>query len=341
MTVPQVNVPGGPWVQDWLERLGIASAAPVMLERIGGGYSNLTYRVADSAGTKWVLRRPPHGNLLPSAHDVTREARIMHALRGSSVPVPRIGAVAVDDSGTPWVLMEYIEGAVLDSVAAGESIAMQDRYGVGRSMVETLASLHDLDLEHIGLADLSSHAPYAERQLRRWQKQWEASRTLPRPELDQLTRRLSSAIPNRHEIALLHGDFHLKNVIVRSGRVVAALDWELSTLGDPLADLGTLFAYWPHAGEFTARDLDAPSTVQGFPTRENLLSEYARASGRDVSTISFWHVLGLWKLAIIGMGVLRRAKDDPRARSLAITPTEPDIDQILSYAHEIADAAHL
>lgn len=160
-------------------------------------------------------------------------------------------------------------------------------------MVRTLSRVHALDVDRIGLGDLASRSPYAARQLRRWTRQWEASRTRPLPALDRLTRRLAAAVPEQHELVLVHGDFHIRNVITRDGQVVVVLDWELSTLGDPLADVGTLLAYWPHAGELESADRSVVSTLPGYPSREELLAEYAAASGRDVSASGFWHVLGL------------------------------------------------
>jgi aminoglycoside phosphotransferase (APT) family kinase protein len=189
----------------------------------------------------------------------------------------------------------------------------------------------------VGLGDLASHAPYAPRQLRRWTRHWEQTRTQPFDALDRLTARLHAAVPERHEIGLVHGDFHIRNVIVREGEVAAVLDWELSTLGDPLADLGTLLAYWPHPGELAAGDQTSPTTLPGWPTRENLLLAYGAASDRDLSGIGFWHVLGLWKIAIIGQGVVRRAAEQPGARSLGRLPTRADLVSLVEYAHRTAD----
>lgn len=333
--------PDHAWLREWLGEQGLRPAADLTVDRIGHGYSNLTYGLADGSGRRWVLRRPPTGELLASAHDVVREARIMHALAPTDVPVPRIHAVRQDGFGIPWVLMAHVDGQVIDTLAAGRALPPVQRRSVGASMARTLARVHAVDVDHAGLGDLASRAPYAPRQLRRWTRQWEAARTRELPELEQLTGRLAAAVPEQAEVRLVHGDFHVKNIITRDGEVVAVLDWELSTLGDPLADVGTLLAYWPHAGEMAAADRSSVSTLPGYPSRDELLAEYAAASGRDLSAVGFWHVLGLWKIAIIGEGVRRRAIDQPAAASLAETPSADDITSLVHHAHRTADAAGL
>lgn len=329
--------PDPSWVQHWLDSLDEASASPLNIDRIGLGYSNLTYQVRDAEQRRWVLRRPPPGDLLASAHDVVREARIMHALEKTNVPVPRILDVREDDAGTPWVLMEHLDGLVIDDMSAARSLDETQRAAVGRSMAENLAAVHAVNLDSVGLADLARRSPYALRQMRRWTRQWDASKTRDLPELARLTERLSARIPMQDEVTLVHGDFHIKNVITRGDAVVGVLDWELSTLGDPLADVGTLLAYWPQQGEIGTADRTSPSTLAGFPLRSELVDTYARSSERDVTNVPFWHVLGLWKIAIIGEGVRRRSIDNPMARSLAETPTATDIETLVDHTHIVAD----
>ncbi len=325
------------WIALWLADERVPADGPLHAVRIGHGYSNLTYLLSDSAGGSWVLRRPPPGELLASAHDVVREARIMNALAPTDVAVPTVHSVGEDQDGVPWVLMEHVAGDVVDSVAAGQRISDSARGALGPSMARSLARIHGVEIDNIGLGDLASRAPYGPRQLRRWTRQWEQTRTEPFRALDWLTERLAAAVPAEHRIGLVHGDFHIRNVIVREGDVAAVLDWELSTLGDPLADLGTLLAYWPHPGEIAAGDATSPTTLPGWPTRDDLLRHYATASGRDLSGIGFWHVLGLWKIAIIGHGVMRRAAEQPDARSLGQIPTNADISALVEYTHHVAD----
>ena len=326
----------------WLATLGIQFEAPLRFQRIGLGQSNLTYRVSDAAGRAWVLRRPPLGHLLASAHDVLREARIIAALADTDVPVPQILGTTVDSevSEVPLVLMEFVDGLVVDTMGVAEALTPQQRRQIALDLPRTLAKIHAVDLSQVGLADLASHKPYAQRQLKRWAGQWELSKTRELPELDDLTRRLVAAAPEQREISLVHGDFHLRNLITsrETGEIVATLDWELSTLGDPLADMGSLLTYWAEPGEATAGDY-APSTLEGFPDRAEMTRLYLEATGRDSAALRYWHVLGLWKLAIIAEGVMRRAMDEPQNKASAGTPDTTWIDARVHKAREIADAA--
>jgi aminoglycoside phosphotransferase (APT) family kinase protein len=328
----------------WLATLGIQFEAPLRFHRIGLGQSNLTYRVADAAGRAWVVRRPPLGHLLASAHDVMREARIIAALANTDVSVPQILGVTADSkfSDVPLVLMDFVDGLVVDTMAVAEALTPQQRRQIAISLPQTLARIHAVDLAATGLEDLASQKPYAHRQLKRWARQWELSKTRELPELDDLTRRLVVAAPEQREISLVHGDFHLRNLITsrETGEVVATLDWELSTLGDPLADMGTLLSYWPEAGESTVGDF-APSTLEGFPDRTEMTRLYLQETGRDAATLQYWQALGLWKLAIIGEGVMRRGRQQPQNRAATETPTSTDIDALVHNAHKIADAARL
>ncbi|MFD1813246.1 phosphotransferase family protein [Rhodococcus gannanensis] len=326
----------------WFGDLGVAFAGDLTFDRIGLGQSNLTYLVTDGEGSRWVLRRPPLGHLLASAHDVAREARIMAALADTDVPAPRILGVAQDPavSEVPLVLMEHIDGQVVDTMEIAESLTPQRRREIAESLPRTLAKIHAVDIDEVGLSDLASHKPYAARQLKRWAGQWEQSKTRELPELDDLTRRLVAAVPEQTELSLVHGDFHLRNVIVSrdTGVVIGALDWELSTLGDPLADMGSMLAYWPEPGEDTGGDFPA-STLDGFPDRAELARIYLDETGRDPQALKFWHTLGLWKLSIIAEGVMRRALDTPENKAAAGTPTVDRIDAIVRKAREIADSA--
>lgn len=327
-------------VSEWIGSLGIGAVSPLTFQRIGNGQSNLTYAVRDAGGSKWVLRRPPLGTLLASAHDVVREFRILSALQNTSVPVPKMLALSEDPavSDAPLVLMSHVDGVVIDSVATAETMSEDLRRSVGTSVVGALSEIHRVDLESVGLLDLASHAPYAQRQLKRWTAQWQQSKSRDVRAIDSLAERLAANAPEQHELSLVHGDFHLNNVITSptDGTVVAVVDWELCTLGDPLADLGGLLAYWPEAGDPVAGPFMA-STLPGFPTREELVAEYARSTGRDVSAAGYWQVLALWKLSIIAEGVMRRAEADARNRAQAGAPTTSLIDDIVARASSTAD----
>lgn len=315
---------------------------PLAYERVGLGQSNLTYLVTDAKGARLVLRRPPMGELLASAHDVAREHRILSALQGSDVPLPVVHGLCEDPAvaDRPVLVVSFVDGLVLDERGDAEGLPPAARHAVGLSLVDTLARIHAVELDRVGLDDLASHKPYAARQLKRWAGQWELSRTRDLAELDRLTGRLHEREPGAGEVTLVHGDCHLRNVIIDpdDAQVRAILDWELATLGDPLADLGTALAYWPQAGDPPTMRFDA-STVAGFATRTELVEHYAEVSGRDVSAVPFWHGLGLWKLAIILEGVRRRQLDDPRNLT-AMGSIPPDaVDQLVAAAHVVLDEA--
>ena len=325
----------------WLVGLGVGLQAPLTYEPVGLGQSNLTYLVTDAKGERLVLRRPPLGVLLASAHDVAREHRILSALQGTDVPLPRVLGLCEDPSVTdvPVLAVSHVEGTVVDQRPDAEALAPAARHAIGLALVDTLGRIHGVDLTAVGLDDLASHKPYAARQLKRWSGQWELSRTRELPALEQLTERLRALEPESGEVVLVHGDSHLRNVIVDpdDASVRAILDWELCTLGDPLADLGTVLAYWPQPGDPPTMRFDA-SMVEGFATREELVERYVAATGRDVTHVPFWHGLGLWKLAIILEGVRRRQLDDPRnLTAMGRIPAEA-VDELVACAHAVLDA---
>ena len=346
-------------VTTWIGELGLPQDGPLSFERIGIGQSNLTYRVCDQAGHSWVLRRPPLGKLLASAHDVAREARILAALGDTAVPTPRVYGLTRDPGGdrqrgeaghggspleaqdTPLLLMEFVDGVVVDRMSVAQSLTPQRRRQIGLSMPATLAKIHAVDIKAVGLDDLASHKPYAQRQRKRWSGQWDKSKTRELPALDDLTRRLTAAAPPQQELTLVHGDFHLRNVITSpdSGEVTAVLDWELSTLGDPLADMGSLLAYWPEVGEEDIAGEFVISTLDGFPDRAELARVYLDQTGRDAATLAYWHALGLWKVAIIAEGIVRRVLDNPANKAAAGTPITAWIDALVDKAREVAERA--
>lgn len=299
----------------WMAAHGSAPVGPLSLKRMGFGQSNLTYEVRDDAGSRWVARRPPLGVHLASAHDVAREARIMSALGATVVPTPAVIGLCTDPEvgrGAPVVIMEMVDGVVLDEPAKVAPIPEATRHAVGTSVAETLAAVHDVNLQEVGLNDLASHGPYARRQIKRWSRQWEDSKLRPLPLVDTLTGWLSEHAPDQTETRLLHGDFHLSNLLLDgdTGRVRAVLDWELSTLGEPLADVGTMLAYWPQPGDPPLQER-AVTVLPGFPDRRVMAETYAAASGRAIEDVGYWYVLGLWKIAIIVAGIQRRVHDEP------------------------------
>lgn len=322
-------------VGSWIRALGLGVEGDLTFRRVGAGQSNLTFLVEDASGRRWIVRRPPLGKLLASAHDVEREHRILSALQGTDVPTPVIHGLTTDPAVTdaPLMLMDFVPGRVIDSMASVKELSPEHRGRIGTSLARTLGRIHDVDLDGTGLTTLASHKPYAQRQLRRWHRQWEESRTRDVPLVDDLARRLEDRAPEQTELSLVHGDFHLMNVITQAeqGDVVAVIDWELSTLGDPLADLGGLLAYWPQADDAHITEF-AGATLPGFPDRRSLVATYAESTGRDVSAVDYWHVLGLWKVAIICEGVLRRAMDEPRNTAVTGTADASLVEHVLQRA---------
>ena len=330
-------------VTEWIVGLVVGARAPLRFSRLGQGHSNLTFLVSDADERALVLRRPPLGELLASAHDVAREARILSALETTEVPAPRVLGLCSDSrvSDVPLVLMEHVEGLAFDDPAVAATLSPDRRRAIGFGLVEALARIHAVDLTQAGLDALASHDSYAARQLKRWQRQWELSRTRDLPAIDDLAERLRTAMPAVSELTLVHGDFHLRNVIVSpaDGSVRAVLDWELCTLGEPLADLGGLLAYWPHAGDHSGFDMS--SALPGFPSREELAAAYAERTGRSLETLGFWHVLALWKVAIIGEGVLRRSQTDRRNAPSGEDISAQAVEDIVGRALQIAEAEGL
>jgi aminoglycoside phosphotransferase (APT) family kinase protein len=328
----------------WLTGLVPDVSPPLNAQRIGFGQSNLTYVLSDAVGQRWVLRRPPMGHLLHSAHDVLREARILSALAPTDVPVPRIYGVAetgeVGDG--PLVLMEFVDGVVISDVATSRTLPAHARYSAGIALPETLGRIHAVNLKAANLTDLASHSPYAQRQLKRWSGQWERSKTRELADLDLLTDRLRAAVPPARELTLVHGDMHLRNIVVSAahGEILATLDWELATLGDPIADLGTTLAYWPDHDEKILPEFRA-LLLPGYPRRGELVERYCLTTGRDVtdSELAFWHALALWKIAIIAEGILRRAQQDSRNRASSGVPVQETVTDLVALAHDTARRA--
>jgi aminoglycoside phosphotransferase (APT) family kinase protein len=299
-----------PNLEAWFRENVPGASPPLAFERISGGHSNLTYGVADAAGGRWALRRPPLGRRLASAHDMAREHRIISALQGTEVPVPPVVGLCEDDSvnGAPFYVMDFVEGPILRSRREAEqSFDESQRRPIGERVVDTLVSIHAIDPERVGLGELGRKQDYVARQLHRWHGQWEKSKTREVELVDDVHRRLSERIPEQGAATIVHGDYRLDNMILtEAGQVAAVVDWELCTLGDPLADIGMLIVYWSEAGDELMPLLEAPTTAAGFPTRDEVRERYAERSGRDLSEIDFYVALGWWKLAIILEGVYSR-----------------------------------
>ena len=299
-----------PSLETWFRSNVPGAEPPLGFERISGGRSNLTYSVSDHAGRRWALRRPPLGKRLASAHDMAREHRIIAALQDTDVPVPPVVGLCEDDTvnGAPFYVMEFVEGPVLRSRSEAEaSFDDAERRAIGERVVDTLVAIHAIDPDGVGLGELGRKQDYVARQLRRWHEQWEKSKTSELPVIDDVHRRLAQRIPDQGPATIVHGDYRLDNMILSpAGRVAAVVDWELCTLGDPLADVGLLLVYWSEAGDEFTPLFEAPTTAAGFASREEVRARYAGASGRDLSEIDFYVALACWKLAIVLQGVYAR-----------------------------------
>ena len=306
-----VGLPAGP-ARDWLHAnvRGADVSGPWAPEIIAGGLSNITYRLPLPSGTL-ILRRPPVGHLLPRAHDVAREYRVLAALAATPVPVPEQLAFCADPDviGAPFYLMREVGGEVLRSRADTGRLTAGQRSAVAGQLASTLAALHAVDPAAVGLGDFGRPGGYCARQLATWGAQWDRSRTRDLPDMIRLLAALAKRAPDDSATSIVHGDYRLDNVIVDLGggpRIRAVLDWELSTLGDPLADLGTTLAYWHDEGDLERALIPVAAGVTawpGFPTAAEFAACYAAASGRELRDLSFYLALGTMKLAVILEGV--------------------------------------
>jgi aminoglycoside phosphotransferase (APT) family kinase protein len=324
-------------VEAWLGEHAPAARLPLSFERISGGHSNLTYGVRDAGSGRWALRRPPLGKRLGSAHDMGREHRVVSALASTPVPVAPVVGLCEDESvnGAPFYVMEFVEGPILRGLAEASAFPDEgDRRAIGERVVDTLVEIHAVDPDAAGLGELGRKQDYVARQLHRWQGQWEKSKTRELPAIDAVHERLAARIPEQGPATIVHGDYRLDNMILTpSGEVAAVVDWELCTLGDPLADVGLLMVYWPEAGEETIA-LGQPATLApGFPKRNELKARYAERSGRDLSQLDFFVALGYWKLAIILEGVYARYAAGGYGK------VDPGIEEFARLVERLAEAA--
>jgi aminoglycoside phosphotransferase (APT) family kinase protein len=308
-----------PRVTEWLRANVAGVEPPLRFERIVGGSSNLTFAVTDARGGRCVLRRPPLSHVLASAHDMGREHRIIAALRPTPVPVPEALGLCEDESvnGSPFYVMRFVDGRVLRTAAETEDVLDEDgRRRAGEDLVDVLVTLHGVDVDAVGLGDLARRDGYVERQLKRWHGQFlrsqaqerEAGVHRPMPIVEEVHERLLARVPAQQGVVVAHGDYRLDNTVVGpDGGVRAVLDWELCTLGDPLADLGTLLMYWADPDDDEAAGRPRPSTgLPDFPTRSEVARRYAAGSGRDIADLSYYVAFAHWRLACILEGVYAR-----------------------------------
>jgi aminoglycoside phosphotransferase (APT) family kinase protein len=287
-----------------------ADGRPLSAELIAGGRSNLTYVITDGEH-EWVLRRPPLGHVLPTAHDMAREYRVITALADTDVPVPKTFALCEDNdvNGAPFYVMERVHGRILRTGEELATLTREEASSCSYELVDVLARIHRVDYQTIGLGDFGHPEGFMERQLRRWNQQWERSKADDLPAIDDLARRLRNALPESGPPTIVHGDYRLDNTMLASedaGRIVAVLDWEMSTLGDPLADVGLFLLYW---GQSEAQIIATGQAIEeeaGFASRDEIVGLYAKETGRDVDNLDFYVVFAFYKLAIIVEGIAAR-----------------------------------
>ena len=313
-------------LEAFLDARGLGGG-PLDAEPIGEGHSNVTYVVRRD----YVLRRPPRPPLPPSAHDVLREAFLLRALEDTPARVPRVLATCDDDAviGAPFYVMERLDGDVITT----ELPAGADPARVGEELVEALVEVHAVDWRACGLEGYGKPSGYLERQLRRFAGLWEHNRTRALPVVDRVTSWLGEHLPESGPATIVHGDYRLGNTMYADGRLVAIFDWELATIGDPLADVGYLVATWaqPDDPENAIVGLSPVTREPGFPTRAELVARYEERSGRSMSDLRWYTTLALWKSAIFLEGSYKRR--------LAGTTEDPFFDRLEHGVPEIAERA--
>lgn len=294
----------------WLAEHGVEVVTPATSKLISGGRSNLTYALIGADGHRVVVRRPPHDGVLATAHDMGREWRFITALQGSGIPVAEPLAWAEDAEliGAPFYVMSYVDGLVPHDVTTARALSLDARHRLAADLIDTMVRLHRVDIDEVGLDNIAKREDYIGRQLRRWKRQWDQSICTDITAVDAAHDRLEGIVPPQDRTGIVHGDFRLGNMMCSpEGEIRAVLDWELATLGDPLADLGWLLSYWLSPSESGSSLPDAPPTVlEGFPSREWLVERYAQRSAADVSMIDFYLAFAHWRSACISAGVLTR-----------------------------------
>jgi aminoglycoside phosphotransferase (APT) family kinase protein len=338
---PTTDLPGidaertGTWLAGHLD-----GDPPFSFELMAAGGSNLTFRVTDSLGCRWALRRPPEGRRLATAHDVDREWRVLEAVHGSDVDVPVPRPVArcddLDVTGAPFFVMDFVDGTILRTQEDGVALGPTAGRRAAESLVDVHARLHQVDVDAVGLGDLGPRAEYVERQLRRWMGQVEEAAGPRRPEIGRLHRRLQAAIPPQPtEPAVLHGDYRFDNVVVGGDHdVVGVLDWELCALGDPVADACWSLLYWADGDDDHTFLPSSPTLAEAIPDRDWAISRYEERSGRSLSAWPWFSAFGWWKMACIVDGVHARYRAGSRGGA-----TPGDLQAIAERGDRLVDTA--
>ncbi len=328
-------------LEAYLDAAGLGSG-PVEAEPVGDGHSNITYVIRRQGG-EWVLRRPPRPPLPPSAHDVLREARLLSAVEGHDVRTPRVLATCDDESviGAHFYVMEKVEGDVITTELPDALDTPEERERIAHDLIDALVEVHAVDWRACGLEGYGKPGGYLERQVRRFSGLWEHNKTREVPEVEEGTAWLADNMPESPPATIVHGDYRLGNTMMAPGapaRLVAIFDWELATIGDPLADLGYLTATYAEPGDADKTPLFALNSVttrEGFPTRDDLIARYEERSGRSMSSVRWYQTLAMWKSAVFLEGSYKRllagTTDDPFFKML-----DEGVPAIARYALSIA-----
>jgi aminoglycoside phosphotransferase (APT) family kinase protein len=332
-------------LEKFLDDNGLAAGAgAVEAEEIGEGHSNITYAIM-RGDEKFVLRRPPRPPLPPSAHDVLREAKLLKSLEGRGVRVPTVLAICEDESvlgGVPFYIMKFEDGVVMASSIAPDLDNPEGRHQAAVELIDALAEIHAADWRAAGLEWFGKPTGYLERQLRRFNGLWEHNKTRELPLVQEVGEWLATHLPESPDATIVHGDFRLGNTMFAHGapaRLIAVFDWELATIGDPLADVGYLTATWAepdHAGDRkkTMFDAMAVTSAEGFPLRDELVGLYEERTGRSMSDLRWYQALALWKAAVFMEGNYKRSLagtvDDPYLKFFDV-----GVPQLAEAAHEI------
>ena len=325
-------------LEAFLDAQGLGSGAgEVRAEPVGEGHSNVTYLISRGEES-WVLRRPPRGPLPPSAHDVLREALLLSSVQDADVRTPRVLATCADDSviGAPFYVMEMVEGDVVTTQLPPALETEEERRRAGEELIDALVEIHAVDWRACGLEGYGKPTGYLDRQLRRFGGLWEHNKTRDLPTLDTVTAWLAEHRPESGDATIVHGDYRLGNVMFAPAppaRLVSIFDWELATIGDPLADLGYLTATYAEPGDpdTTLFALGSVTRSPGFPGRDELIARYEERSGRSMSNVAWYRTLALWKSAVFLEGSYKRR--------LAGTTDDPFFDLLEKGVPEIAEHA--
>lgn len=295
-----------PALTTWLRGRGCKVASPLSAFQIVGGRSNLTYFLTAADGIRWVLRRPPLGHLMATAHDVAREVKVLQAL-AEVLPVPTVVGLDADSAGTPFYVMPEVPGHVVRSAADATELAIEARQQCGRSLMAGLAALHAVDPAKVGLADFGRGSEYLQRQVALWQRMGDQYRTAPFPEADAVRERIRALAPKQERISLVHGDYRLDNVLIApDGSLNAILDWELCTRGNPYVDLAVSLYYWTERSDLIHPFANPPTVLPGFLSRDDLLTAYVDAGGSPLPNQDYYFAYAAWRLALVFEGVLGR-----------------------------------